>query len=449
MALSVTAIKPTQTQHLAKTQNKKTADRLYYTKIKTYRFVTTRTLSTKKKSGLPLIKPRVLSLQNGSKQPTRRPITSQISLPYKREEPFFLRHIDSVLEKKPPAARPPTPRPPIASPLEKKRAPHFNKIIYTQNLRLLKTILKVQRKLSCKMEEEGAVKISKTAFPALSSSFTITKKGDILRHIHGKKGYVFEGSFKKCKRCVNIKNGAILIRSVVKQKKRNHKNLSHSIAIYRQLQELNDPNLALGPALTSFSYKTGRKKTTFFSPYMKDGDLYTVIIQKQTQLTKQQKTSLLQQIAQGVKTVHDQRIAHLDIKPENIFIATKDRRYNACLADFDLARKIDETGGIITCGSPGYRAPELRRQNKTKGNDLLKSDIYSLGCLFLDIILPPKFNRPNIERCRNTLIRLLPNHRITQLLALMTKLDPMLRPTIDDVINILNTIDIPENEEIR
>jgi serine/threonine protein kinase len=109
-------------------------------------------------------------------------------------------------------------------------------------------------------------------------------------------------------------------------------------------------------------------------------------------------------IAKGIKCMHDNDYAHLDIKPENIVIqpvslnkswgssSSSSRRKLqlpekkiAKLIDFGLSLEIRGHSTNVFNGTTGYRAPELYGIDKV---DLKKCDIYSLGvtigiCLYI------------------------------------------------------------------
>ena len=132
----------------------------------------------------------------------------------------------------------------------------------------------------------------------------------------------------------------------------------------------------------------------------------------------------LQQITQGLRHLHNLKIVHRDIKPQNILVSrpNRDGLHRMLISDFGLCKKLemDQTsflptsaGGqsLFAAGTPGWRAPEILRgdvsldedavanagsgsgsgsssgpsssQNKTEGARLTKSvDIFALGCLF-------------------------------------------------------------------
>uniref|UniRef100_A0A0E0DC61 non-specific serine/threonine protein kinase n=1 Tax=Oryza meridionalis TaxID=40149 RepID=A0A0E0DC61_9ORYZ len=89
-------------------------------------------------------------------------------------------------------------------------------------------------------------------------------------------------------------------------------------------------------------------------------------------------------IAKGLCYLHEEcrrKIAHLDIKPQNILL---DDNFNAKLADFGLSKLIDrDQSKVMTVmrGTPGYLAPEWLTSQITE-----KVDVYSFGVVLMEII---------------------------------------------------------------
>ncbi|KAK8448559.1 hypothetical protein SEVIR_7G051000v4 [Setaria viridis] len=96
-------------------------------------------------------------------------------------------------------------------------------------------------------------------------------------------------------------------------------------------------------------------------------------------------------IAKGLCYLHEEcrrKIAHLDIKPQNILL---DENFNAKLADFGLSKLIDrDQSKVMTVmrGTPGYLAPEWLTSQITE-----KVDIYSFGVVVMEVIC----GRKNID----------------------------------------------------
>ncbi|PIA33926.1 hypothetical protein AQUCO_03900049v1 [Aquilegia coerulea] len=106
--------------------------------------------------------------------------------------------------------------------------------------------------------------------------------------------------------------------------------------------------------------------------------------------------NIILDIAKGLSYLHEecqQRIIHLDIKPQNILLGGK---FNAKVSDFGLARFIDrDQSQVLTAmrGTRGYLAPEWFLNRRISE----KVDVYSFGVVVLEIMCGRKnldFSQP-------------------------------------------------------
>jgi len=122
--------------------------------------------------------------------------------------------------------------------------------------------------------------------------------------------------------------------------------------------------------------------------------LYRVIFMECVQLSEPKKRTIVYQVADALNYLHtcDQRkIAHCDIKTENILLDWQD---NAKLCDFGLSaiKKDTESTRSSTAsvapgqGTPRYSAPEVLRGEILSINQLLQADIYSLAVVVFEVI---------------------------------------------------------------
>lgn len=95
--------------------------------------------------------------------------------------------------------------------------------------------------------------------------------------------------------------------------------------------------------------------------------------------------TILLQISQGMQYLHDQRIAHMDLKPTNVLLSSDS---TPCIADFGLSilyREADAAVAIVEdlkLGSPAYMSPEaLSGCKDVSKRTLKKCDVYSFGML--------------------------------------------------------------------
>ena len=99
------------------------------------------------------------------------------------------------------------------------------------------------------------------------------------------------------------------------------------------------------------------------------------------------------QICLGLEKIHNAKIIHRDLTPDNIFI---DENYNIKIGDFGVSKQL---GTVINytqsnVGKHHYSAPELEKNQKYD----YKVDIYALGCIIYELFtlneyyLDTKFN---------------------------------------------------------
>ncbi|XP_037419722.1 G-type lectin S-receptor-like serine/threonine-protein kinase SD2-5 [Triticum dicoccoides] len=120
--------------------------------------------------------------------------------------------------------------------------------------------------------------------------------------------------------------------------------------------------------------------------YMSNSSLDKWIFHAHPVFTLSWKTrcNIIMGIAKGLSYLHEeceQRIAHLDIKPQNILL---DDRFNAKVSDFGLSKLISRDDSKIMTrmrGTRGYLAPEWLGSKITE-----KVDIYSFGIVIVEII---------------------------------------------------------------
>lgn len=141
------------------------------------------------------------------------------------------------------------------------------------------------------------------------------------------------------------------------------------------------------------------------------------------------------QIAQAVDFVHQNGVAHLDIKPQNI-IETSPGSNQFKLIDFGLATMLGSKPHLD--GDRRYLDPMLLQENY---EDLRKSDVYGLGCtlfeLFTNRPLPQEGNGCSPTLVLNELDEILPMECV-QVISQMVALDPIDRPLPADVVAVLS-----------
>lgn len=109
-------------------------------------------------------------------------------------------------------------------------------------------------------------------------------------------------------------------------------------------------------------------------------------------LSLEQAIEIMEGICNGVGAAHRINIVHRDLKPKNVIICPTSSGKTAKIIDFGLAKLPDaSSGGDLTLlteagaklGTARYRAPEQEIDPSTVGS---RADVYSLGCIFYEIL---------------------------------------------------------------
>jgi len=100
-------------------------------------------------------------------------------------------------------------------------------------------------------------------------------------------------------------------------------------------------------------------------------------------LPEQDSLKIFSSLVEALQSLHNQGIAHKDLKPENVFIDPVTRQIK--LIDFGLSVVVSE-GELVKsyCGSPMFMAPEVLNRDP---HDPLKSDIWSMGVILYQTLV--------------------------------------------------------------
>jgi tRNA A-37 threonylcarbamoyl transferase component Bud32 len=108
-------------------------------------------------------------------------------------------------------------------------------------------------------------------------------------------------------------------------------------------------------------------------------------------------------LSTAMEHIHGHNVKHLDIKPQNILV-----RLNGCdipkiyIADFGIARSYQKAADAETdtpvSFTRAYAAPEVLRQHMSNAPRGFKADIFSLGCVFIEIVATMMSSRERNER---------------------------------------------------
>ncbi|MEO6952149.1 MAG: serine/threonine-protein kinase [Polyangia bacterium] len=97
---------------------------------------------------------------------------------------------------------------------------------------------------------------------------------------------------------------------------------------------------------------------------------------------------ILVQVAEALEAAHAHQIAHLDLKPENVFLVPgRGGKPIVKLLDFGIAKLLSGEQGESSgdfCGTPDYASPE---QARVLGSIDHRSDVYSFGVVAYELLV--------------------------------------------------------------
>jgi len=146
--------------------------------------------------------------------------------------------------------------------------------------------------------------------------------------------------------------------------------------------------------LVSSPQRSGGHLLCIVMEYADGGDL-TQFLEKRrgSRLPESQVIGLLVQICLAIKHLHDRKVLHRDLKPQNIFLT---KRGVVKLGDLGVAKVLQGTLQLAhtQIGTPYYMSPEIFDGRPYRD----KSDMWSLGCILFELLtLKVAFQAPNMK----------------------------------------------------
>lgn len=119
-----------------------------------------------------------------------------------------------------------------------------------------------------------------------------------------------------------------------------------------------------------------------------DLDLFT-LINETGRLSLRLTFFFLRQLVDALAYIHSKKIAHLDIKPQNVLLFFERGLLKAKLGDFGSSVWVNDGSYLKgNVGTVGFQAPELCQGKKFDGE---KADLFALGVTFFEMVtgVPP------------------------------------------------------------
>ena len=173
-----------------------------------------------------------------------------------------------------------------------------------------------------------------------------------------------------------------------------------------------------------------------------------------------ERLSILRQTSTGLQYLHNSKIAHCDLKSQNILLKFEEEEtIPVKLTDFGLSmvRSDSESSSqraeelVRNVGTPKYSAPEILRGEDLSAGAMMKSDIYALALIFYEVLYQaePFYNmtytqlQKQVGKERRTPdIPETPrvNVRMEQTMKQSWNFDPSKRPQINDIVGYVHEI---------
>jgi serine/threonine-protein kinase len=143
------------------------------------------------------------------------------------------------------------------------------------------------------------------------------------------------------------------------------------------LKQLSHPNIVR-------FYGAGKQQgARYFAMEYVEGESLDRVMSRRGRMTWEEVVTLGQQLCSALQHAHEQGIIHRDLKPSNIMVLPDG---TLKLTDFGIAKDTDVealTATNCTVGTAAYMSPE---QCKGQSDITHKSDLYSLGVLFYELL---------------------------------------------------------------
>ncbi|XP_061102061.1 death-associated protein kinase 3-like isoform X1 [Conger conger] len=185
------------------------------------------------------------------------------------------------------------------------------------------------------------------------------------------------GQFAIVKRCREKSSGLDYAAKFIKkrQSRASRRGVSRE-EIQREvevLQQVQHPNI-----VRLHDVYESRTDVVLILELVSGGELFDFLAQKES-LCEQEATEFIEQILDGVHYLHTRKIAHFDLKPENIMLLDKSHSLPRIkIIDFGLAHRIQEgTEFKNIFGTPEFVAPEIVNYEPLG----LAADMWSIGVI--------------------------------------------------------------------
>ncbi|KAM9814404.1 death-associated protein kinase 2 isoform 1-T2 [Syngnathus typhle] len=185
------------------------------------------------------------------------------------------------------------------------------------------------------------------------------------------------GQFAVVKRCTEKSTGLVFAAKFVKKRQSRasrrgvkREEIEREVDILQQLQH---PNV-----VALHDVYENRTDVVLILELVSGGELFDFLARKES-LCEEEATQFIKQILDGVQYLHSKRIAHFDLKPENIMLLDRNVPLPRIkVIDFGLAHKMEAGAEFKNIfGTPEFVAPEIVNYEPLG----LEADMWSIGVI--------------------------------------------------------------------
>ncbi|XP_077423564.1 death-associated protein kinase 2 isoform X1 [Vanacampus margaritifer] len=185
------------------------------------------------------------------------------------------------------------------------------------------------------------------------------------------------GQFAVVKRCTEKSTGLEFAAKFVKKRQSRvsrrgvrREEIEREVDILQQLQH---PNV-----VALHDVYENRTDVVLVLELVSGGELFDFLARKES-LCEEEATQFIKQILDGVQYLHSKRIAHFDLKPENIMLLDRNVRLPRIkVIDFGLAHILEDGADFKDIfGTPEFVAPEIVNYESLG----LEADMWSIGVI--------------------------------------------------------------------